>query len=190
MPYPFEQQPRESAKAFAAFAEYLNQGPERSLAAVAQKFAKSKPLVKRWSARFDWGGRVLAHAAHLAVIEREATEGLTRAKAAAWAARELEQREEEWRTRAEALELARESIARWKKSPSRCGSLEGVARLLELASTLGRRATGMALDRTEVTGDGGGPIRVEFEAALCKVYGDVVDAEEVPAAPKVLKEGA
>ena len=32
MPLPFEQQPRESNKAFAAFSLYLNLGSERSLA--------------------------------------------------------------------------------------------------------------------------------------------------------------
>ena len=33
----FEQQEKESDKAFAAFAMYLSMGPERSLAMVAQK---------------------------------------------------------------------------------------------------------------------------------------------------------
>lgn len=35
MPMVFEQQDKESAKAFAAFAIYLSMGPERSTAAVA-----------------------------------------------------------------------------------------------------------------------------------------------------------
>ena len=183
----FEQQPKESAKAFAAFSEYLSLGPERSLEAVRKKCGKSARLIQRWSGRWRWGERVQAHAAHLAKVEREAVEALTRGKAAAWAAREEAQREEEWSTRGEALELAREAIARWKKSANRCGSLEGIARLLDLASVLGRRATGMALDRTEVTGEDGGPIRVEFEAALRKVYGPVVEAQVV--VPKQLKEG-
>ena len=37
MPMIFEQQERESDKAFAAFSLYLNLGPERSFVAVAQK---------------------------------------------------------------------------------------------------------------------------------------------------------
>jgi inorganic triphosphatase YgiF len=179
MTHSFEQQPKESAKAFAAFREYLNLGAERSLAAVARKLAKSEQLLKRWSARFDWAGRVQAHAAHLATVERLAAEGVTRDKAAERAARELAVREQEWDTREEAVTLAREAIGRWRASPEKCGSLEGIARLLELASVLGRRSTGMALDRSEVTGEDGGPIRVEFEAALRKVYGPVVEAEVV-----------
>ena len=70
----FEQQTKESAKAFAAFSAYLGMGPERSLEAVAQKFTKSSRLLKRWSRRFDWPGRVRAYGEHLATVEREATE--------------------------------------------------------------------------------------------------------------------
>lgn len=44
MPHLFEQQPKESAKAFAAFQLYLNLGPERSLSAVEQKLGKSGAL--------------------------------------------------------------------------------------------------------------------------------------------------
>jgi len=40
MPMMFEQQPRESAKAFAAFSLYLSLGPQRSLTEVAQKLHK------------------------------------------------------------------------------------------------------------------------------------------------------
>src|SRR5215204_1693224 len=36
-----------------------------------------------------------------------------------------------------------------------------ISRILEVASKLGRLAAGMATDRTEVTGEDGGPIRVE-----------------------------
>ena len=189
MPLMFEQQPKESAKAFAAFALYLSMGPERSAAAVAAQLAKSEQLIRRWSARWRWTDRVAAHGAHFAAVERQAMEAIARGKSVEWAAREQAQREEEWASRAEALELAREAIARWKKNEGRCGSLEGIARLLELASILGRRATGMATDRTEVTGEDGGPIRVELSAALNKIYGDVVDVEVTPVTAAELPEG-
>jgi hypothetical protein len=45
------------------------------------------------------------------------------------------------------------------------------------------------MERVEVTGEDGGPIRVEFEAALRKVYGPVVDVEAEPVKPKEIKEG-
>jgi len=72
MSYLFEQQPRESAKAFAAFSLYLSQGAERSIEECARKFLKSSRLLRRWAQKFDWSGRVAAHATHLAVVEREA----------------------------------------------------------------------------------------------------------------------
>ena len=67
MPLPFEQQPNESAKAFAAFSIYLNLGVERSTQAVAKSLAKSEQLVRRWSARWQWLARVQAHAEHFEI---------------------------------------------------------------------------------------------------------------------------
>jgi hypothetical protein len=121
-------------------------------------------------------------------------EALARVKGVDWVKRQEEQRAEEWQARCELLEIAREAIKRWKSKPERCGSLEGIARLLELASKLGRLACGMATDKTEVTGEDGGPIRVELAVALNKIYGPgafaalesagaVVDVEAVPASP-------
>ena len=47
-----------------------------------------------------------------------------------------------------------------------------------MASKLGRLSAGMATDKTEVTGPDNGPIRVEFEAMLKKIYGE--QAEPAP----------
>ena len=66
----------------------------------------------------------------------------------------------------------------------RCGNLDGYARLLELASKLGHSACEKPIDlavghRVEVTGADGGPIRVEIEAALKKIYGQPLPGEVV-----------
>ena len=45
----------------------------------------------------------------------------------------------------------------------------------------------MATDRTELTGEDGGPLRVELSAALAKVYGAVVEVEVEPV--RALTEG-
>jgi hypothetical protein len=50
----FEQQSKESSKAFAAFSLYLSLGEQRSLEAVGQKLGKSKVLMERWSKRYQW----------------------------------------------------------------------------------------------------------------------------------------
>ncbi|MEI7732840.1 MAG: hypothetical protein WCO56_24930 [Verrucomicrobiota bacterium] len=182
----FEQLPKESAKAFAAFSLYLNMGAQRSTQAVAKQLAKSEQLIRRWSARYGWTARVQAHGAHLAMVERQATEVAARSKAAEWLARQVEHREEEWRIRNELVEAGREALRRWKENPQRCGSLEGIARMLELASKLGRLASGMPTDHTEVTGEITVTVDVEWEMALKKVYGKEPPAKiiDVDAASK------
>jgi hypothetical protein len=189
----FEQQPSESDKAFAAFGVYLSLGPQRGLREVARKLDKSLTVVGKWSSKFDWPGRVAAHGAHLAIVEREAAEAVVRAKGVDWAERYAELRESEWKARAELVDLAWEVIRRWRSKPERVGSLEGLARLLDLMSTLGRRACEVATERKEVTGADGGPIRIEIEAALDKIYGkplpgEVVDVQAAPVLP-ALTEG-
>ena len=66
----------------------------------------------------------------------------------------------------------------------RGATLGDVARALDLASKLGRLAAGMPTEVKEITGEGGGPIRVEVSVALEKIYGaplpgEVVDVQEV-----------
>ena len=173
----FEQQPKESGKAFAAFAMYLSMGSERSLAQVGKKLGKSEGLIERWSKRFDWGGRVQAHGAHFAAIEREATEAVARGKATEWLKRQQELREREWMMHEKCIAAAERGLKAFMEREKVYANLSDIARMLEVASKLGRLAAGMATDKTEITGEDGGPIRVELSAALSKIYGDVVDVE-------------
>jgi hypothetical protein len=184
MPLPFEQQPRESSKAFAAFSLYLSFGPQRSLAAVGRKLGKSKVVIERWSSKFDWVTRVQTHAAHMAVVEREATEALARANAPEWEKRKQEIRQEEWELHAECIRAGKEALKRFYEK-GKGATLGDIARILELASKLGRLASGLATDKTEITGEGGGPVLVEFEAAVRKIYGTAVDVELVPESNKL-----
>lgn len=179
----FEQQPKESAKAFAAFSAYLSMGPERSFEAVAQRLTKSSRLLKRWSRRFDWPGRVRAHAERLATVEREATEALAREKGAEWLKRQQTLRQTEWEMHEKCIAAAKRGLAAFMEREKVYANLADISRMLEVASRLGRLASGLATDKTEVTGEDGGAIRIEFEAALKKVYGRkaaVVDVEAVP----------
>jgi len=175
----FEQQPKESDKAFAAFAMYLSLGSERSTREVGKALGKSEGLMERWASRWRWTERVSAHASHLATVEREATEALTRGKSAQWLKRQEEHRDEEWAIRGELITAGRKVLKRFTED-GKGATLGDVARALELASRLGRLASGMATDKTELTGEDGGPIRVELTAALAKVYGEVVDVEVMP----------
>src|SRR6516164_3110388 len=149
----FEQQPKEGDKAFAAFSVYLSQGPERSLAKTAVKLGRSKVLMEKWSSKFEWPARVAAYNSHMALVEREAAEALTREKGVDWAMRYQELREAEWEERRNLVVFAAEVRRRWMLRAERCGTLEGYARLLELASKLGHSACQKDLgpdQRTEV----------------------------------------
>jgi hypothetical protein len=176
----FEQQPKESDKAFAAFSMYLSLGPQRSLSVTAEKLGKSKRMMEKWSKRFGWPTRVQAHGAHMALVEREAAEALARAKGVDWVKRQEEHREQEWRVRCELMEAAQGALKRLTKS-DRCWSPEGIARLVELASELGRRACEMATEKAEVTGVV--KVEVEIEAALKKVYGQAEPGPTVAVQP-------
>ena len=185
MNHAFEQQPRESAKAFAAFSLYLNLGPQRSTAAVANKLAKSEQLIRRWSAKFAWTDRVAAHGAHLAIIEREAVEAVARSKAAEWEKRETQLRETEWSMHEAAIAAAKRGLAAYMEKDKVYANLADIARMLEIASKLGRLATGLDKSNGEQRdGDDLPTLRVEVTVALEKIYGDeIVDAEVVSVPP-------
>jgi hypothetical protein len=168
----FEQQPNESNKAFAAFVLYLSLGPERSMATVAKKLSKSEQLLKRWSAKFDWPARVAAHAAYLAIVEREAQAALARGKSVEWGKRQQQLRETEWEMHEKCIAAARRALTAFLEREKVYANLADISRILEVASKLGRLASGMATDKTELSGEDGGPIRVELSAALNKIYGD------------------
>ena len=184
MPLMFEQQPRESNKAFAAFSLYLSLGPERSLATVAQKLNKSVTILGRWSAKFDWPARVAAYGAHLTVVEREAVEAVARSKAAEWESREQQLRETEWAMHERAIAAAKRGLDAYMEREKVYANLADIARMLEIASKLGRLATGLGTDGERRKGDDLPAVRVEVTVALEKIYGEplpgeVVDVEEV-----------
>lgn len=191
----FEQQPRESDKAFAAFSLYLSLGPERSTRTVGKQLGKSEGLIERWAAKFDWRSRVAAHAAHLAVVEREAIEAAARSKAAEWEKREQQLRETEWTMHERAIAAAKRGLDAYMERDKVYANLADIARMLEIASKLGRLATGLGTDGDRGKGDDLPTMRVEVTVALEKIYGEplpgeVVDVEEVPSAKGQVSGGS
>ena len=184
MPMIFEKQERESAKAFAAFSLYLSQGSERSIAECARKLLKSSRLLRTWAQKYDWAGRVAAHGAHLAIIEREAIEAAARGKAAEWESREQKLRETEWQMHEAAIAAAKKGLAAYMEKDKVYANLADIARMLEIASKLGRLATGLGTDGDGRKADDLPAVRVEVTVALEKIYGEpipgeIVDVEEV-----------
>lgn len=188
MKHDFEQLPTESVKAFAAFSLYLSLGNDRSLEAVSRKLGKCKALMERWSSRHRWVARTDAYVRHLAKVEADAQTALVRQKAAEWGTRQQTLREEEWTIHEECIRAAREALKRFYER-GKGATLGDIARLLDLASKLGRLSSGLATDKTEVTGENGGPIRVEFEAMLKKIYSEPIDVEIV-AVPRLPQKGS
>lgn len=179
MPLPFEQQPRESNKAFAAFSLYLSLGPQRSTREVGQKLGKSEGLMQRWAAKFDWPERVAAYATHLAIVEREAIEAAARSKAAEWSSREEKLRETEWTMHERAIAAAKRGLDAYMERDKVYANLADIARMLEIASKLGRLATGLGTDGERRKGDDLPTVRVEVTVALEKIYGEPLPGEVV-----------
>ena len=176
MPMIFEKQERESEKAFAAFSLYLSQGPERSIEECARKFLKSSRLLRRWAKKFDWPARVAAHGAHLAIVEREAIEAVARGKAAEWESREQKLRETEWAMHERAIAAAKKGLDAYMEREKVYANLADIARMLEIASKLGRLATGLG-DGAQRKGDELPAVRVEVTVALEKIYGEPIPGE-------------
>lgn len=179
MPLMFEQQLKESDKAFAAFKTYLELGPERSLAMVGQKLGKSKVLMEKWSAKFDWPARVQAYSAHFAMVERKAAESAAAVYGADRAKRREVQREHEWEMRTELMEAGRKVLEKFRDG-SRGATLGDVARALDIAVKLGRLSSGMKVDEDEDESSSADVnVLVAIEVALDKIYGP-----EKPVAPE------
>ena len=186
---PFERQPDESAKAFTAFTAYADMGPKRSLAAVGQTLGKSVGLIERWSRRHDWVNRTRALEAHLAAVERESAEAKALAKAEERTRRRDELLEQEWAVHDDCIRAGKEALKRFHENARRGAPLADVSRIFEVASKLGRLATGLATDRTEITGEDGGPVQLELSAALNKVYGEVLTVTGDRRAEPLLEDG-
>jgi len=182
-PLPFDQQPNESEKAFAAFRQYLEMGPARSLAALARESRKSKGSLEYLSRTYAWATRVQAHAAHVAALERESMELLIREKVPEWLRRQQELREQEWAVHQKCLAAAQRALDAFMAREKITVSLTEIARIIEVASRIARLASGLSTANTEITGRDGGPIQIEIEAALDKVYGNPIHGEVIDLPP-------
>lgn len=57
---PWDRQPNETAKAYAAFTIYRDMGSNRTVRATAEELTKSEQLIKTWSGKHRWVERVSA----------------------------------------------------------------------------------------------------------------------------------
>lgn len=168
-------------KAFAAFTEYLRLGANRSAPEVAANLGKGLLALRKWQERHAWVERATEWDAHLAEQEQAAAAIFVRERGLEWAKRREALREKEWALAEKLMAKAEEMLS----SPKVRWGGGDIARLLEVAQKLGRMAAGLETERKvqEVTGDGGGPVKigieVSFEAELKKVYGQVIDERQI-----------
>jgi hypothetical protein len=156
---PWEQQPRESSRAFGAFSVYRDLGPRRSLRAAAAAFyersaAALERQVDKWSRAFRWVERANAWDRHL---DAEACQAQEQAR------REMAERHvrEARALQAKALERLR-ALRPEELEPA------DLLRYIVEAAKLERLALGEpdTLQRHEVTGPGGGALRFSLEEAV------------------------
>jgi hypothetical protein len=115
----------------------------------------------------------------LAVVEREAVEAVARSKAAEWESREQALRETEWQMHERAIAAAKRGLDAYMEREKVYANLADIARMLEIASKLGRLATGLGTDGDRRKGDDLPAVRVEVTVALEKIYGEPLPGEVV-----------
>ena len=184
----FDQLPRESARAYAAFKTYLDMGADRSLVKVAQQIGKKVGPLQKWCSKYDWTARCAAHTAHFAMVERKAQEKQIVLASAEWKKRETRLKETEWAMHERAIAAAQRGLNAFMEKEKVYANLSDIARMLEIASKLGRLATGIGTEPNRTAGNGP-VVRVEVNVALEKIYGQplpcevatpaVIDIEEV-----------
>ena len=159
---PWEQQPGESSRAFGAFCVYRGLGPRRTLRAAAEAFYhRSSGAVLRqlhtWSAKLRWVERASAWDRHLDAEARQAQEK---------ARREMAERHAQ-----EARALQAKAVERLRAlRPEELGAAD-VLRYFVEAAKLERLAQGEpdTVQRQELTGRGGGPVRFSLEDAVAAI---------------------
>jgi hypothetical protein len=158
-PAPWEQQPGETPRAYAAFCVFRDLGPRRTLAAAAaayyQRTAGSlERQVDKWSSAFRWVERAAAWDRHLDAEGRAAQEA---------ARKEMAERHvrEARGPQAKALERLR-ALRPEELSPA------DVLRYFVEAVKLERLALGEpdTVQRQELTGKGGSPLHFSVEDAV------------------------
>jgi len=97
-----------------------------------------------------------------------------RAKAVERERRKDELLEKEWKMHDDCAKAVIEALKRFQENARRGAPLGDISQLATVSSRLGRLATGMPTDRTELTGEDGGPIQLEMSTALTKIYGGVI----------------
>lgn len=157
---PWDLQPGETPKSFAAFEIYRDMGANRSLAKTAKQIGRPPVNVEKWSAMYAWGERTLEWDRHLAKVARDV-------KVA-----EVERLNKEMAKTAEAIwKLAAADLPMWHKKLQEARSRDET--LLPLRELRKVADTGMRLHRLLV-----GEAESRHEMAGAMTFQELVNAAE------------
>jgi hypothetical protein len=142
-PKPWERQNDESQKAFEAFKQYAEMGAKRSVRqlGVEQGRGSNPSVLQRWSMAHQWVARAAEFDRHIAALALQAEEKAIEGRAGRWAELAEQLRMQEWEIAQRLIEKAKSIL---DKLEGEAGSLGEAARLIDLASKLGRLACGVA----------------------------------------------
>src|SRR5688572_2953849 len=87
-----------------------------------------------------------------------------------WLQRQEVVRQEAWELHFECIEAAKEGLQTYRDNGGVL-TISEIVRLAELGTELGQLASGLHTNKHEITGEGGGPIRIEMQEAIRKIYG-------------------
>jgi hypothetical protein len=180
---PFAIAVNESHKAFDAFLCYFDIGQNRSFARVAKLTGVNLNSVKMWANRFGWRARVRAYNTELLRARLAVETDARRNLAQLIADRALYFQDAEWKAAEKLLQAAQVALDVLRTRPPEKLTLTDAARATEIASKLGRLATGLSTEHVAHSGGVNVNFQLEIEAAIKKVYGPTVDVPSVPAAP-------
>lgn len=158
----------ESAQEYAWFL-YFCAHPHLNQEELAAELGTAQKNISRARVRFYWKARIGRWWAG----RHEAPETKD------WEGNQEELRREEWAMHQELLGAGREALRRWRDS-DKVPTLVEITKVIDLASRLGRLASGLPLEHTEIKGNAEAPIRINIEAALERAYGSIIDVEVAP----------
>jgi hypothetical protein len=182
----FDRQPGETTKAYTSFVEYLRLGPQRSVEKTAESMGRGWQTCRKWCERHAWVSRAADYDAHLVSVERVTEEVATKARAI----ERLRSRESFKDLEHECARRALEHLRDWLQGEIAIKGIRDAAYMLDIASKVGRLSLGLATEHQEVTGEGGGAVKIDISAALDKVYGPIIDVKSGPAIAGHIGNGA
>jgi hypothetical protein len=107
----FERQPREGARAFAAFQMFLDLGPDRSIKQLIETSGLNAKRIRSWHTLNKWRDRALAWEEFLAESQRKRAEKILAKDSEKWAQRIIEMREDEFSLAKKLITKAHELLA-------------------------------------------------------------------------------